>query len=52
MRLITVAGISPKVIFGNKYYIRSMELNGSNYDHYKPDMTFVHVLDFDWKVSP
>lgn len=43
--------ISPKVIFGNKYYIRHMELNGSDYGHYKPDMTFVHVLDFDWKTQ-
>jgi len=40
----------PYLIFGNRYYVHKMRIDGSNYSHIPELHTFVHVIDIDDKV--
>lgn len=49
--LFSFSGIKPYLIIGNRYYIRKMDLDGSNFGYISNHHEYTHVLDFDYHVS-
>ncbi|ELU16597.1 hypothetical protein CAPTEDRAFT_170076 [Capitella teleta] len=43
--------VDPYLIFGNRYYVRKMNLDGSGFEHVSKDHEYTHVLDYDYKEN-
>jgi len=41
----------PYLIFGNRYYVRRMNIDGSNLTQIPQLHSFVHIIDLDDKVN-
>ena len=41
--------IEPFIIFGNKYYIRRVNTDGTGFASLSSQHTYTHVLDYDYK---
>ena len=47
---IFLSDIDPYLIFGNRYYVRRLGTDGSNYSKVSDEHEYTHVLDYNYQV--